>query len=190
MLNRIAISLSKKLVSDGVISENNLDIYVYGFELLFSFLFSVTTILITGCIVNKLLETLAFLVVFILLRSYSGGYHSDTYLKCTIVTMSIYGIVMLFSTYLQVQLLFYIILIVLGWIALYIKAPIENPNKKLTEQEKKKHKVTSLILFTFFGLAGMFLNVFSEIIGATIWAALVVDLSLMFVNTHYERRID
>lgn len=189
MLNRIATSLSKRLISDGVISENDLDIYVYGFELFFSFLFSLTMILITGCIVNKLFETLAFLIVFILLRSYSGGYHSDTYLKCTVITMSIYGMVMLFSTYLQVHFLLYFVLIILGWVVLYIKAPVENPNKKLTEQEKKKHKVTSLVLFTFFCLGGMFLNVFSEIIGATIWAALVVDLSLMFVKSHYERRI-
>ena len=189
MLNRIATSLSKRLISDGVISENDLDIYVYGFELFFSFLFSLTMILITGCIVNKLFETLAFLIVFILLRSYSGGYHSDTYLKCTVITMSIYGMVMLFSTYLQVHFLLYFVLIILGWVVLYIKAPVENPNKKLTEQEKKKHRVTSLVLFTFFGLGGIFLNVFSEIIGATIWAALVVDLSLMFVKSHYERRI-
>ena len=188
MLNRTATGLAKRLMLHGVITNDVLDIYVYGFELLLSFLFSTTIIVIAGCIMNKILETFAFLVVFILLRSFSGGYHADTYAKCSIITFLLYGAVMLFSVYIHVSFIFYVALMMIGMIILFIKAPVENPNKELSEQEKKKHRITSLVLFSFFGLAGICLNVFTSVIGATVWATLVVDLVLIFVKTNYERR--
>lgn len=188
MLNRTATSLAKRLMLHGVITNDVLDIYVYGFELLLSFLFSTTTIVIAGCVINKILETISFLVVFILLRSFSGGYHADTYAKCSITTFSVYGMVMLFSTYVKVKMIFHVALMIIGLIILFFKAPVENPNKELSEQEKKKHRITSLVLFSFFGLAGICLNVFTSVIGATVWVTLVVDLVLIFVKTNYERR--
>ena len=189
MLNRTATGLAERLLSRGVITKDVLDIYVYGFELLLSFLFSTTVIVISGCVMNKILETIAFLVVFILLRSFSGGYHANTYRKCSIITFSVYGTVMIFSSYVNVGIIPYIVLMISGLIVLFIKAPVENPNKELSEQEKKKHKTTSLILFTLFCLTGMCLNEVTSVIGATVWATLVVDISLMFVTTNYERRI-
>ena len=189
MLNRTATGLAKRLMLHGVITNEVFDIYVYGFELLLSFLFSTTIIVIAGCIMNKILETIAFLVVFILLRSFSGGYHADTYAKCSVITLSIYGMVVLFSTYIHVRMISYVALMMIGLIILFVKAPIENPNKELTEQEKKKHKITSLMLFSFFCLAGICLNVFTSTIGATVWVTLVADLALMFIKTNYERRV-
>ena len=188
MLNRTATGLAKRLMLHGVIGNDVLDIYVYGFELLLSFLFSTTTIVIAGCVMNKIMETIAFLTVFILLRSFTGGYHADTYAKCSITTFLLYGLVMLFSVYIQVGFIFYVALMMIGMIVLFIKAPVENPNKELSEQEKRKHRNTSLVLFSFFGLAGICLNVFTSVIGATVWVTLVLDLGLMFVKTNYERR--
>ena len=189
MLNRTATSLANRLILHGVITKDVLDVYVYGFELLLSFLFSTTIIVISGFIMDKIAQTFAFLAVFILLRSFSGGYHSNTYFKCSIITFFVYGMVMLFSTHIRVTLVFYIALLIVGLVVLFIKAPVENPNKELTEQEKKKHRNTSLMLFSFFCLVGMWLNVFTGTIGATIWVTLIVDLVLIFVKTNYKRRI-
>ena len=188
MLNRTATSLAKRLLLHGVITKDSLEVYVYGFELLLSSLFSITVMVIAGFVMNKNLETIAFLVVFIILRSFTGGYHADTYAKCSITTFSVYSAVMLFSTYIQVGLILYIILLIIGIIVLWLKAPVENPNKELTAQEKKKHRIISIMLFFFFCVVGMGLNLFLSVIGATVWAALVVDLSLIFVKSNYERR--
>jgi len=189
MLNKTAASLANRLMLHGVITNDVLDIYIYGFELLLSFLFSTTLMVISGFLINKIPETIVFLTVFILLRSFTGGYHADTYAKCSISTLLIYGMVMLFSTYVKVGMIFYITLMIVGLIVIYDKAPVENPNKELTDQEKKKHRRTSLMLFSFFCLVGICTNVYINTIGATVWAALVVDLVLIFVKTKYERRI-
>ena len=186
MLTKTAAYLANRLLSHGTISKDELDIYVYGFELLLSFTFSTTLIMIAGCIMGKALETVAFLTVFILLRSFSGGYHSDTYGKCFILTFLIYAMTMIISDCVKISWIFYIPLLIIGTVVLFIKAPIENPNKELTDQEAKRHKLTSIILFTLFCLSGICVNVFSKVIGTTVYVALVTDLVLLFVKTNYK----
>ena len=73
MLNKTAASLANRLMLHGVITNDVLDIYIYGFELLLSFLFSTTLMVISGFLINKIPETIVFLTVFILLRSFTGA---------------------------------------------------------------------------------------------------------------------
>ena len=189
MLNRSATGLANRLLSHGVITEDTLDIYVYGFELLLSFLFSTSLIILAGCLMKMALQTFTFLLVFILLRSFSGGYHANTYAKCSIITFSVYGLVIVFASFVRVGLLSYLAIMPVGLVILYVKAPIENPNKELTEQEKSRYRLTSILLFLFFGTAGVCVGMFARTIGAVIWITLVIDLALMFVKTNYERRL-
>ena len=91
MLNKSAKKITDMLLSHQVISGEQYDIYVYGFELLISFLFSTMLILIAGIIFNAFIRTLAFLVVFIILRSFTGGFHALTYAVCTVITLSTYA---------------------------------------------------------------------------------------------------
>ena len=147
MLNKTAAKITDVLLSHQVISGEQYDIYVYGFELLISFLFSTMLILIAGIIFHAFIRTLAFLIVFIILRSFTGGFHAKTYLVCNVCTLSTYGAVMLLSTYVKVNLIAYAILFVLGFIVLFIFSPVENPNKPLSTQQKKKHKTTGMSLY-------------------------------------------
>lgn len=64
MLTKIATSLTRRLQRKGVVSNEAEDIYVYGFELLVSFVFSTTLILTLGWILGAVLETFCFLGVF------------------------------------------------------------------------------------------------------------------------------
>lgn len=110
-------------------------IYMYVFELLLSFLFSTTIILIAGAVSNHIIETIVFLTGFILPRSFSGGYHTLTYSFCTIVTFIVYGTTMSLSHYLLVNHIAFLVLLILGIIILSVLAPIKNPNKALSEDK-------------------------------------------------------
>ena len=89
MLNKMATYLARKLLRHQIIQEEALDVYVYGFELLLSFLFTTLLIVTLGLAFQRFLETTVFLGVFIFLRSYSGGYHASKYYACTLVTINI-----------------------------------------------------------------------------------------------------
>ena len=180
MLNKTAMCLARKLLRHRVIQEESLDVYVYGFELLLSFLFTTLLIIAIGLILQKGLETIAFLVVFILLRSYSGGYHASKYYICTLVTISVFSIVMLLSHFVTVSIVAYPFLGVSGLIALFALAPIENPNKEITPKRKTIYKYVSIGIFLAFLAFGILMNSYVSVISSTVFYTLCADIILMF----------
>ena len=183
MLSKVATKLTNRLLLSGVISAEEEEIYIYGFELLLSFLFSTAVILAIGIAVQAVLPTIAFLAVFIVLRSYTGGFHARTYAVCSLVTFSVYGVVMLLSHFLTVGYIEYLVMGVIGVVLLVIFAPVRHPNKELTAQDIKRNKIISVVVFILFLSAGVMLclaNMYIE--SASIYFALIADLLLLFVK--------
>jgi len=180
MLNKTATCLARRLLRHQVIQEELLDVYIYGFELLLSFLFTTLLIISIGLIFQKGLVTIVFLVVFIFLRSYSGGYHASKYYVCTLVTIGVYSIVMLLSHFLIVNIVAYPFLGVLGLIALLVWAPIEIPNKEITPKRKTIYKYVSIGFFLTFLVSGIIMNPHASVIGSTVFYTLCADIILMF----------
>lgn len=186
MLNRIAVSLSKKLLSSNTISEEMFDIYVYGLELLISSLFSTTVVLLIGILSGCILETIAFLITFILLRSFTGGFHANTYLLCSVVTFSTFSIVLLLSKFVSIPFYSYLILGVVGLGIITWLAPVENPNKVLTEKKKIRCKITSVILFVMLIFVGILVIQQLPSVSSVIFFTLLADMILIFIN--YRKR--
>lgn len=189
MLTKIATSLTRRLQRKGVVSNEAEDIYVYGFELLVSFVFSTTLILTLGWILDAVLETFCFLGVFILLRSFTGGYHANKYWQCTAITLSVYTLVMMLSKNFQLNIMFYELLFVVGLIVIIIMAPIENCNKPLSNTEKEKHKRVSAILFVVFCLLSLLCYNNHPSLSASIFYALIVDLLMMLISVATQQLI-
>lgn len=182
MLNKIATKITKTMLVHKIIAEDMVDIYVYGFELLLSFLFNTTIIMIAGILLGRLLQTLMFLLIFVLLRSFTGGYHAKTYGVCTLVTFLVYGGVLLFSALFVPSLLFYGVLAIVGVALLLALVPIEHPNKKITDKKKRKYKHISLVLFLIFITVGALLCHVDWQLNAVVFFTLTADLLLLFVK--------
>lgn len=183
MLNKTAVRLAKKLLSLQIITEEVFDIYVYGLELLLSFFFSSSVIVIIGAILGRVIETLVFLLVFVLLRSFTGGYHANSYLMCSIVTFSTYGVVLLLSELFALPLIAYILLAIFGGVMVLAFVPIEHPNKRISDSQKKKYKIVSFILFLIFVALGILLCCANISFSRIIFFTLMADLILLFVKT-------
>ena len=182
MLNKIATKITKTMLVHKIIAEDMADIYVYGFELLLSFLFNTTIIMFAGILLGRLLQTLMFLLIFVLLRSFTGGYHAKTYGVCTLVTFLVYGGVLLFSELFVPSMLFYGVLAIVGVALLLACVPIEHPNKKITEKKKRKYKHISLVLFLIFITVGALLCHVDWQLNAVVFFTLTADLLLLFVK--------
>ena len=187
MLHRVSNCLADKLVHSGVITPESKSIYIYGLEVLLSSIISTSLILIIGVTFGRFIDTLSFLIVFIVLRSFSGGFHANKYWLCTVVTISIYCVVMLLSAYIKIK----IPLIVFGSMApigiavLLFKAPIQNPNKNITASEAIRHKIVSVILFSLMLFSAVALSDGFISTSNTIFFTLIFDLTLLFVKTRY-----
>lgn len=181
MLHALSNRMAARLKNRGIINDENIDVYTYGFELLFSFLFSTSVIILIGTIMSKILETLVFLSIFVILRSYTGGYHAKTYAKCTVVTFSTYISVILLTVFIEfVPKSIYILGTSLCLLIIGVLAPIENQNKKILSSKKIRHKVTSIILGMAFSVIGLLFYRYNVAIVKAVLFSIIADVILMF----------
>lgn len=155
-------------------------------ELLLSFLFSTCLIIFIGLLTDSLIPTIEYLIIFIMLRNFTGGYHASTYLRCKIASIFIYTITIGASIHVPVDMKGYLVLGMMGYLTIYYFAPIENPNKPLTFHERKKHKITSLVLFTVLISTSFILNMYnveSNIIFYTLLSVII----LMIISPHRKK---
>ncbi len=186
MEHKLSTMFCQYLVHNGIITNEYYDVYVYGMELLLSFLLSTILIILIGLLTDNLIPTINYLIIFITLRNFTGGYHASTYLRCKLASIFIYTLTLLATKHIPVDMKGYLALGIIGYLIIYYLAPIENPNKPLTFHERKKHKITSLILFSvFIGISFIMsiLNVESNIIFYTLLSVII----LMIISPHRKK---
>lgn len=188
MLNRIAVKISERLLENNIITKDFFDIYVYGLELLVSFFFSTTVIFVIGLVTSRILQTVVFLLTFILIRSFTGGYHAKTYLVCSITTFFCYMMTLLLSECFDVNIYIQSILGLFGSIVIIACAPIENSNKKISHSKRIVFKIISVMIFVVAFSIGVLLNNISNSISDVIFFTLFTDIILLFIKNKDERR--
>ena len=186
MLHKISSSLADRLINAEIVTRESRDVYIYGIEVLLSSLLSTLLILIIGLALNRFVDTLSFLAVFIGLRSFSGGFHANTYLRCAVVTLSVYFAVILLSFYVKVPQAALLCLAPIGVALLAVAAPVRNPNKHLTESEAIRHKIISIIIFALIITVCFLLKGRLATVAGTMFFTAIADLALMFVKTRYK----
>lgn len=142
--NKITDFLYKK----EVISQEQKEVYIYGFTVLFLNILDILIILALGILIERYLDTIVFLMVFGITRQYTGGYHAKTVSKCLVVYMLIYLAIMFLSSSNVILVngaIFQILLCIVYIIAVIIYAPIQNDNKVISNVERKKYKTISIV---------------------------------------------
>lgn len=135
------------------------DFYRYGIEISISSFLNIALVLILGLILGHFPESVIYLALFIFIRSFTGGYHADTYFRCNLLMCVMFVLLiflnktvsshMTFTSYLCMACLSEIIILYLG--------PIENKNKPISESKKKVLKIIGFIVSAAFNTAGLFL---------------------------------
>ncbi len=134
-----------------IIREEDKEILIYGLQLITSTIFGIMLILVLGLLFDKLVHSVGFLICFIQVRRYSGGYHANSYLKCNLTLMTLYLVTILLTIYTPISYVLGIS-IIMTIIAAYIilkYAPVDNVNKRLTELQRKKNKRITLYILLF-----------------------------------------
>lgn len=128
------------------------EIYVYGIELLISSLIGIVLVLGLSIGLGKVWSGVVFLAVFILVRQYTGGYHADTYVRCNAAFVLTYLLTVGIWIFCRVHdLKVAVWFILLGaYIIMAVLAPVENKNKPLDDEEVKKYKWKSIVIYSAF----------------------------------------
>ncbi|OJU12590.1 MAG: hypothetical protein BGN88_10590 [Clostridiales bacterium 43-6] len=156
-METLALKIADKIAFElGYDSEKKM-IVQYG---LFGLIQIVTILLINiiiGLLFNILFETLTMTLTSSILRKYSGGAHLEKLGVCTLLSVAVSTIFPLmiksYYKYLGVSfvLISIILVFVLSFFLIYKLAPIDNPNKPIkTERKRKRMRKGSFIVLIFF----------------------------------------
>jgi len=147
MYHQLAVRLCEYFYKKSGKENYNLNIAIYGCELLISSGVTVLLLLTMAGAMNHFIDTIIFLLFYCPLRQYSGGYHASNYRNCTLCFCIIYFGILCIPD--NISISFLLIISGIASVILYILAPVEDQNKPLSEKEeiylKRKSKSTLLI---------------------------------------------
>lgn len=150
MISKLSNKIVKCFVKQSNISDDEQELYQYGFFILFSQILYFIIALIIGILCEVILESIIFYIAFQFIRRYAGGYHASTETRCEIFsTLSILACIVaikLSKTYdFQTVLL---LITILSAVCIFVFCPLDTPEKPLSDKEFKYfRKVSWLILF-------------------------------------------
>ncbi len=175
---------SEIFVKYKIVPEDERDIYVYGFELLFTTLFSTVSILAAGLFMKKIAEAFIFIAVFFVLRMFSGGYHADTHWGCFLITNAVFFV----STGLEEALRGFpvpvqIVLVLASAVFIWMFAPMVHPNQPLTpEKFSKNRKYTRICLFMAIIMAGLLYALAQARFASSVESAVIMVCMMMVIK--------
>lgn len=182
------------LISQNIISPNKKDIYMYGFELLFADILNFSVIFTIGIILCGFSPTSIYCVVFIFLRSFCGGYHSNTHLRCHICTIGVFIIfIVLFKVLTNNNNFVIFIIDLIAYIPILVFSPIEHKNKPLSEINRKHNRLVSIIAVPFLIFIAVFLQFLrlkeGLAISLTLWIVSLCMIPTINIYNFKNRRI-
>lgn len=97
MINYISKMITNFFLQQESISEDEKEIYQYGVEITISSILNILFVLLLSILFRSLLSGIVFLMCFIYVRRYTGGYHAETYFRCNSALCITYIVVFLIS---------------------------------------------------------------------------------------------
>lgn len=168
----------KQMQLSNGLEENDKDIYIFGVYQGAILLLNICTALIIGVALNMLFEIVIYLICFLPLRIYAGGYHAKTQLRCYIMSSFTTVIILLgIQFFLQQESILEFMGFFVSFGIIWRFAPVADANKPLLEKEqvsyqKKVRKV--LLLLTGISVLTYFMNF--KIV------ATVIEVSVCFLS--------
>ena len=142
--------LIEKQINAGIIAEEEAEIYRYGYMILFEWGFNLIIAGLIGILTGALQTTLIFLISVIPLRSFAGGYHASTPLRCAVISNAALVLVIGLSEWLSVLhlpsgVLFLCEVVLTGY---YVcRVPVDSVQKPLSNREKQVYAIYARVFY-------------------------------------------
>ena len=182
----------KSWVKRNIITEEFEEWYTFGLYSFVSGIINISMLIFLGIILGCVNETLVYLAAFVLSREFMGGYHCDTPLRCKIVSIMIYLIIMTIYYYniFDNYILYMIILgFISGNIVIYIFCPVQNHNKILDKSLQRKYKIISYFVYNILLVLESALVYINSKYASIITATLLIVVIMAVIGYYKERRV-
>ncbi len=183
MMERLSEKFAGKLVSAGIISEADTDVYMYGFFQAVMLLFNVVTTLLLGIIFQLLIPCILLNLAYIPIRINAGGHHADSPFNCYIHSTIMIVVLLSIIKWIPIHPIVSTALFMISSIVIWITAPVETENNPLDEVEQHVYrKRTKIILIIEIVIILLCLIVSKDQIAATIVLGLFTEALMLLVG--------
>ena len=171
----------KFMADSNVIEKDECEIYLFGCQLIEELVISFAVFTVISLLFHQFTETLIFVVAFSLIRRYAGGYHADNFITCLVISCAI---IVLFNVCMTIAIdsvfaFRYGIMLISASVIVFI-SPVDNPNKKLSQDERKVYRKYTISFLFFEAIIVLVLECFSlykyEICIMYSWFVLFISL--------------
>lgn len=146
MFEKSAEKIASRLLKNKVILKEDKEIYVYGFKSGFTLLLNLLTAFIVGFVFGMILQSIVFMISYIPLRSYAGGFHASTPWRCYGISLFIIAAVLSWLKFVPFLSIGCIVAIIIGSVLCFVLAPVEDKNKPLDEKEQRVFKKRAYLI--------------------------------------------
>lgn len=136
-----------QLIENGTIREEDKELYIYGLKQGLIIILNILTTIGIGFIFGMVWQSILFMVTYIPLRTYAGGFHAKKQINCYLFSIAITVIMLLVIKFIpQTDFIILGIALIAGSLIL-ILAPIEDANKPLDKTEILVFRKRTRIIF-------------------------------------------
>lgn len=150
-MEHLSIILTDYIFKKGIIDEKSYEIYQYGFQCFLEVSASTICSVVIALLLHMFPECLFFFLLFIPMRSFSGGLHLKTFFSCFIGSCLILTSTLLIVKYITVPIPLSFMLYVFCSIIILITGPVDHPNREVDSQENRifNRRTHFTLLFSF-----------------------------------------
>ena len=141
--------ITESFVAKGIITNEEQDICTYGLRQGTIMFLNVLTTIFIGLIFNVLWQCTVFLLAYIPLRPYAGGYHAKTQFRCYFLSIVMMVIIALLIKHIQWNEITIIIFTLVSSGIIFLLAPVGDSNKPLDEKETHVYRKKSRLILLF-----------------------------------------
>lgn len=149
MIEKLASGIVAWQIKRQILKPEDKELYCYAFELLINQAFNILIAIVIAIVFDSAAFVFIFLLCYIPLRSFAGGYHAKTNGGCSLVS----AVILCFVCWLTPRFPSSWILVtaavaaVVSGLAVFCLAPVEDSNKPLDAKEGRRYRVRSRILW-------------------------------------------
>lgn len=143
MLRNLAEDITFLLIKNKIVEIEKREIYIYGLEIILLNGGLLITFLIISLLCGEMVNFLAYLIFFLPMRLFSGGYHAETSEHCFILSTLMFGASIAVSKLIP---LLYIsntgkMIGTVSILVILVLTPLINENNPLNEAQRRRNRI-------------------------------------------------
>mgnify|MGYP002568183593 CR=1 FL=1 len=177
MIESVSSKIIRCFLNQSIIDETHKDVYQYGLIVVIQFMITIISMIVIGLIFNLFFENLCFIIVFKLLRKFSGGLHSKKFSICFSVSIVLNFLILFVYRFFVLNPCFLIIIPIelVSSILLLFFSPIKNANKDISKNALRIYKYIETIICAFVMALSIVLVLNRNVYSYFICMAILVD---------------